>query len=59
MNMKKVLVLVEGQTEEVFVKNVLGPYLWERHIFCIPKIAVTKLVKSGLILRAGSFLTRK
>ncbi len=28
--MKRVLVLVEGQTEERFVKDVLAPHLWAR-----------------------------
>ncbi|MCP5102801.1 MAG: DUF4276 family protein [bacterium] len=51
--MKKILVLVEGQTEEVFVKNVLSPYFWDRQIFCIPKIAITKLVKSGPHFKGG------
>ena len=51
--MKKILVLVEGQTEEVFVKNVLSPYFWDKHIFCIPKIAITKLVKSGPHFKGG------
>jgi hypothetical protein len=51
--MKKILVLVEGQTEEAFVKNVLSPYFWNKQIFCIPKIAVTKLVKSGPHFKGG------
>jgi hypothetical protein len=28
LTMRKVLILVEGQTEERFVKDVLQPYLW-------------------------------
>ena len=51
--MKKILVLVEGQTEEQFVKNVLSPYFWDKHIFFIPKIAITKLVKSGPHFKGG------
>lgn len=39
---KKVLVLVEGQTEEGFVKRVLGPYLSTKQIFLIPTIIKTK-----------------
>ncbi len=39
---KKVLVLVEGPTEEGFIKRVLGPYLSAKHIFLIPTIIKTK-----------------
>jgi hypothetical protein len=39
---KKVLVLVEGQTEEGFVKRVLAPYLSVKGIFLIPTIIKTK-----------------
>ena len=39
---KKVLVLVEGQTEEGFIKRVLGPYLYKKEIFLTPTIIKTK-----------------
>ena len=39
---KKVLVLVEGQTEEGFIKRVLGPYLATKEIFITPTIIKTK-----------------
>lgn len=39
---KKVLVLVEGPTEERFVKGVLGPYLATKEIYLIPTIIKTK-----------------
>ncbi|MCZ7603072.1 MAG: DUF4276 family protein [Melioribacteraceae bacterium] len=39
---KKVLVLVEGQTEERFIKRVLNPYLASKDIFFIPTIIKTK-----------------
>ena len=39
---KKVLVLVEGQTEEGFVKRVLGPYLTAKEIYLTPTIIKTK-----------------
>lgn len=39
---KKVLVLLEGQTEEGFVKRVLGPYLVSKEIFLLPTIIKTK-----------------
>jgi hypothetical protein len=45
--MRKVLILVEGQTEERFVKDVLQPYLWDIGVHPEPKIATTKRVKLG------------
>ena len=45
--MKKVLILVEGQTEERFVKDVLQPYLWDVGVNLEPKIATTKRVRCG------------
>lgn len=51
--MKKILILAEGQTEEAFIKNLLAPYLWNKNIFCIPKIARTKRVKSGFQFKGG------
>jgi hypothetical protein len=40
--MHKVLILVEGQTEERFVKQVLGPYLSEWGVLVVPTIVKTK-----------------
>jgi len=51
--MKRVLVLVEGQTEERFVRDVLCPYLWARDIDMIPTIAKTKRVKCGPDFKGG------
>ena len=51
--MKKVLILVEGQTEETFVKQVLAPYLNRFDIFIIPTIIVTKRVKRGADFKGG------
>jgi hypothetical protein len=51
--MKKILILVEGQTEERFVKDVLAPYLRSKDIFCIPTIATTRRVKSGPDFKGG------
>ncbi len=45
--MRKVLILVEGQTEERFVKDVLQPHLWTREVHPEPKIVTTKRVKVG------------
>jgi hypothetical protein len=51
--MKRVLVLVEGQTEERFFKDVLCPYYWERSIDLVPKIATTKRVMIGPYFKGG------
>lgn len=51
--MKRVLVLVEGQTEERFVKDVLCPHLLPRGIVTIPKVATTKRVKRGPDFKGG------
>lgn len=39
---KKVLILVEGQTEEGFVNRILRPYFFPKNIFIIPTIIKTK-----------------
>lgn len=51
--MKKIHILVEGQTEETFVNEVLAPPLTEREVFLLPKLAVTKRVKSGGQFKGG------
>lgn len=51
--MKKVHVLVEGQTEEVFVRDVLAAHLTERDIWPEPVIVKTKRVKSGGTFKGG------
>lgn len=51
--MKRVLVLVEGQTEERFIKEVLNPHLWSRDITTIPTIVTTKRVKHGPDFKGG------
>lgn len=51
--MKKVLILVEGQTEETFVKRILAPYLVDKDIHLIPRILVTKEVKDGPNFKGG------
>ena len=50
---KRVLILVEGQTEERFTKDVLGPAFWERGLFFHPTILVTKRVKDGPNFKGG------
>jgi len=50
---KRVLILVEGQTEERFTKDVLGPAFWEKELFFEPTILVTKRVKDGPNFKGG------
>ena len=52
-NMAKVLILVEGQTEETFVKQTLGPYLSSLGVFVVPTIIATKRIKSGPSFKGG------
>jgi hypothetical protein len=51
--MRRVLILVEGQTEETFVRDVLGPHLLSRGLAAAAAILKTKRVKSGLTFRGG------
>lgn len=51
--MSKVLILVEGQTEETFVRDILGPYLWKFNVFCTPKVATTKRPAVGSDFKGG------
>jgi len=51
--MKRVLVLVEGPTEERFIKDVLAPHLESKEIYAIPKIVTTKRVKQGPDFKGG------
>ena len=50
---KRVLILVEGQTEERFVKDVLGPSFWDQELHFHPTILVTKRVKDGPNFKGG------
>ncbi|MCX6924116.1 MAG: DUF4276 family protein [Verrucomicrobia bacterium] len=50
---KRVLILVEGQTEERFVKDVLGPAFFDRELFFQATILVTKRVKAGPNFKGG------
>ncbi len=50
---KRVLILVEGQTEERFVKDVLAPAFLDRGLYFFPTILVTKRVKSGPDFKGG------
>jgi len=50
---KRVLILVEGQTEERFTKDVLAPAFWEKELFFHPTILMTKRVKDGPNFKGG------
>ncbi len=45
--MKRILVYVEGPTEETFIKNILYPHLYRFNLHIIPTIATTKYVLGG------------
>lgn len=51
--MKKILILVEGQTEERFVKDIMNPTFLSRNCILIPTIVTTKIVKSGGRFKGG------
>ncbi len=51
--MSKVLILVEGQTEETFVREVLYSHLSTVGVYPIAKLATTKRVKSGPDFKGG------
>jgi hypothetical protein len=51
--MKRVLILVEGQTEETFIRDILGPHLTNYGIFPTPIIISTKRTKSGNKFKGG------
>ncbi|NOX62486.1 MAG: DUF4276 family protein [Chloroflexi bacterium] len=51
--MKKVLIYVEGQTEETFVRDVVGPFLADKHIYLVPILARTKRTRSGRAFKGG------
>ena len=51
--MMRVLISVEGQTEETFVREVLARYLWQREVDPRPVLVSTKIVKSGTRFKGG------
>src|SRR5687767_10537560 len=51
--MKKVIILVEGQTEETFVRDVLDPYFHAFGKTLVATLLVTKRVKNGPNLKGG------
>jgi Domain of unknown function (DUF4276) len=50
---KRVLILVEGQTEERFVKDVLAPEFWNQALYLEATILMTKRVKDGPNFKGG------
>lgn len=52
MDTKKILILVEGQTELGFIKHVLSAYVG-KNIQLVPTIHTTKIVKSGTNFKGG------
>lgn len=51
--MAKVLILVEGQTEAAFVKNVLAAHLEKHGVLVVPIIVATKRLLTGEKMRGG------
>ena len=51
--MRRTLILVEGQTEERFVKDVLREHFWSLNLDLAPTILVTKQVKDGPNFKGG------
>jgi hypothetical protein len=51
--MAKVLILVEGQTEEAFVKNLLAAHLATKEVIVVPVIVATKRLLTGDKRRGG------
>ena len=51
--MKRCLILVEGQTEERFVKDVLAPELGPKGLSPVPTLLTTKVVKNGPNFKGG------
>ena len=51
--MKWLLILVEGQTEETFVRDVLIAHLASFEVHATPVILKTKRVKAGGVFRGG------
>ncbi len=45
--MIRLKILVEGQTEELFIRNILAPYLLAFNIHCLPTPIVTGVHPSG------------
>lgn len=53
--MRKVLVLVEGQTEEELVKNVLAPAALSRDVHLVPSVVITSASSAATHRGGGSW----
>ena len=51
--MKRALILVEGQTEETFIRDVLVPHFTLRGLHLVPICVSTKRIKAGGKFRGG------
>ena len=51
--MKRVLILVEGQTGETFTRDILGPHLQSVEVLLTPTLSSTKRVKVGPDFKGG------
>ena len=51
--MRRVLISVEGQTEETFVRQTLAPHLWQHEVDPTPVLVVTSVVRGGPSFRGG------
>lgn len=52
--MNQVIILVEGPTEETFVKEVVRPYFQGHNVWVTPTIINTKIVKDGKNFKGGA-----
>ncbi len=55
--MKKAFVLVEGQTEETFIRDVLSPYLAEKSVYLTPVLVKTRLAKGSKTAAKGGVVS--
>ncbi len=53
LSVKKILILVEGLTEEKFVTDLLSPYFIQQKLYIIPKIIDTRIVPGGKNYKGG------
>jgi hypothetical protein len=51
--MNRVLISVEGQTEETFVREILVNHLQHHNVYPIPVVVATKIVKQGHKFKGG------
>jgi len=51
--MREALILIEGQTEERFIKDVLSPYLQGQGVWLTPTIIKTKRTSDGTTFKGG------